>query len=152
DEVESKRREIDEKQQAFRDGQLRLNELNQQIEQHKSAVMDLMRQAAATGSKLSAVEIERKNIAAQQERLSERRQVVVGGTGSIESHRAEIQAKLDDVLASIEQQQTAMNFKRTAAAALDQQIAMIGEQLGAAREHRSGLISRQNLLQDLEAR
>ncbi|HEY7090434.1 MAG TPA: chromosome segregation protein SMC [Tepidisphaeraceae bacterium] len=152
DEVESKRREIDEKQQAFRDGQLRLNELNQQIEQHKAAVLDLMRQAAAIGSKLSAVEIERKNIAAQQERLSERRQVVVGEIESIESHRAEIQAKLDELLASIDQQQSAMNFKRTAAAALDQQIAMIGEQLGAAKEHRSGLISRQNLLQDLEAR
>src|SRR5262249_52445134 len=80
------------------------------------------------------------------------RQVVVGEIESIESHRAELQTKLDEVIASIEQQQTAMNFKRTAAAALDQQIAMIGEQLGAAKEHRSGLISRQNLLQDLEAR
>ena len=35
---------------------------------------------------------------------------------------------------------------------LGKQIAQLSEQLGAAKEHRSGLISRQNLLKDLEAK
>ena len=35
---------------------------------------------------------------------------------------------------------------------LGKQIAEVSEQLGAAKEHRSGLISRHNLLTDLEAR
>jgi chromosome segregation protein len=152
DDVESKRREIESKQQAFRDGQLQLNELSQQIEQHKSAVLDLMRQIAALSSRISAIEIERKNITVQQDRLGERRQVVVTEIESIESCRAEIQARYDQVVAAIGQQQAQLNEKRGQASALDEQIAQIGEQLGAAKEHRSGLISRQNLLQDLEAR
>ena len=35
---------------------------------------------------------------------------------------------------------------------ITQQIAQVGERLGAAKEHRSGLISRQKLLEDLEAK
>ena len=151
-EVESKRLEIEQKQQAFRDGQLQLNELNQQVEQHKAAVLDLMRKTAATSSRLSAIEIERKNIAAQQERLAQRRQVVVAEIEQIESQRAEVQKRLDAVLAELEQLQTRMNDRRNDAAALGKQIATISEELGAAKEHRSGLVSREKLLKDLEQR
>src|SRR5581483_4433975 len=77
EQVESSRRQIDEKQQAFRDGQLQLNQLNQQLEQSKSTVLDLMRQLAAVSSRLSSIEIERKNVIAQQTRLADRRQIVV---------------------------------------------------------------------------
>ncbi|HEY1629360.1 MAG TPA: AAA family ATPase, partial [Tepidisphaeraceae bacterium] len=152
EELESRRREIDEKQQAYRDAQLQLNQLNQQIEQQKGLALDLMRKIAAAGSRLSAIEIERKNLDAQQARLAERREIVLGEIEAIESQRSEIQARLDEVVASLEAQQSQMNQKRGDAAALDQHISLIGEQLGAAREHRSGLISRQNLLSDLEAR
>jgi chromosome segregation protein len=152
EELESRRQEIDEKQQAFRDAQLQLNQLNQQIEQQKGVALDLMRKIAAAGSRLSAIEIERKNLAAQQSRLSERQQIVLGEIQTIESQQAELQKHLDEILASLDSQQSQMNQKRADAADLDKQIASIGEQLGAAREHRSGLISRQNLLSDLEAR
>jgi chromosome segregation protein len=151
-ELESKRREIDEKQQAFRDGQLKLNELNQQIEQHKAAVLELMRKLATAGNRLSSIEIERKNITAQQSRMSERRQAVVTEIELIGVQQTEIQQKLDAVLASIQTQQQQMADRKSAAAELGLQIALISEQLGAAKEHRSGLISRQNLLRDLEAR
>jgi len=40
----------------------------------------------------------------------------------------------------------------TSAADLGKQIEQVGERLGAAKEHRSGLISRQKLLADLEAK
>ncbi len=151
-EVQSRRQEIDAKQQAFRDGQLQLNQINQQVEQHKSAVLDLMRKIAAASSRLSSIEIERKNITAQQTRLAERRRIVVEEIAAVEAQRAQLQQRLDEAVASIEQQQSQMTEKRNDAAALGKQIALVSEQLGAAKEHRSGLASRQNLLQDLEAR
>ena len=49
----------------------------QEVEQNKAAILDLMRKLAATNSRLGAIEIERKNIAAQQSRIAERRRVVV---------------------------------------------------------------------------
>jgi chromosome segregation protein len=152
DELEQQRKHIDERQQAFRDGQLQLNELTKQIEQHKAAILDLMRRLAQTNSRLGAIEIERKNIASQQQRLADRRQVVVAEMETLESQRVEVQQKLDAALEMITEQQQQLETKRGDAQSLGKQIAQLGENLGAAKEHRSGLISRQKLLTDLEAR
>jgi len=146
------RKHIDERQQAFRDGQLTLNQLNQQVEQNKAAILDLMRKLAGTNSRIGAIEIERKNIAAQQSRLAERRRVVLGEIEQLETTRAELQTKLDAAVTHIADQQSKFEAKKTEAAALGKQIAQVTEQMGAAREHRSGLLSRQKLLSDLEAK
>jgi chromosome segregation protein len=151
-ELEEHRQAIAQRQEQYRDGQLRLNQTQAQIEQHKNAILDLMRKLAQTNSRIGAIEIERKNIAAQQERVAQRRRIVVEELETLEAARAEIEEKLEAARAQIANRQRALEEKRSEAAALGQQIAQISEQLGAAKEHRSGLISRQKLLQDLEAK
>src|SRR4051794_17420315 len=152
EELEQQKRLIDQRQEAFRDGQLQLNKLSQEIEQNKAAILDLMRRAASVNSRIASIEIEHKNIAAQQARLAERRQIVVAESEQLDAKRGELQAKLDGILTTITEQQQQLESKRTESQSLGKQIAQIGEQLGAAKEHRSGLISRQKLLVDLEAR
>jgi chromosome segregation protein len=152
DELAGHRRLIDERQEAFRDGQLRLNEFAQNLEKEKSAVLELMRRLASVNSRLGAIEIERKNITSQQVRLAERRRVVIEELEALETQRAGQQQKLDEVLAMIARQQNELEQKRATAADLGKQIAEISDQLGSAKEHRSGLMSREKLLKDLEAR
>ena len=152
EDLDAHRKLIDERQQAFRDGQLALNNLNREVEQHKSAILDLMRRLAQTNNSLSAIDIERKNIAAQQARLSDRRRIVVEEIEKLEAQRGELQEKLDGVVAQIADLQLQLDEKREDATHLGKQIANLAEQLGAAKEHRSGLMSRQKLLQDLEAK
>ena len=61
----------------------------------------------------------------------------------------ELAGKLQAILAeTIARQQAELEAKRGGATALGKQIAQVGERLGAAKEHRSGLISRQKLLAD----
>jgi chromosome segregation protein len=151
-ELEAHRTEIDQRQQAFRDGQLALNQLNQQVEQDKAAVLDLMRKLAGVNSRLASIEIERKNIGAQQTRLAERRRVVMSEAEGLEGRRSESQQKLAAVVETIGEQQAEMNARRESAKELGQRIATLSEHLGSAKEHRSGLLSRQKLLKDLEAR
>jgi chromosome segregation protein len=151
-ELEEKRTQIEDLQTAFRDGQLRVNELAQEIEQHKSGVLDLMRKLAGVNSRISSIDIERRNLVQQQSRQAERRRVLVEELDQLEAHRQSQVSKLDELTLAIESQQNQLNERRSQALALDQRIARIGEQLGAAREHRSGLASRQNLLKDLENR
>ncbi|HTW95578.1 MAG TPA: chromosome segregation protein SMC [Tepidisphaeraceae bacterium] len=152
EEMNAQRQLIDQRQQAFRDGQLRLNAASQQIEQGKARILDLLRQLASINSRLGAIEIERKNIAAQQTRIGDRRRMVVEELARLENDRASLQSKLDEANATIADQQGQLESRRAEAVALGRQIAQVGEQLGAAKEHRSGLLSRQKLLQDLEAR
>jgi len=54
-----------------------------------------MRKLASTNSRLGAIEIERKNIGAQQTRLAERRRIVLAEIESLEAARGELQVKLD---------------------------------------------------------
>src|SRR5206468_8498413 len=150
-ELQQHRQQIDQQQQAFRDGQLQLNKTHQEIEQNKAAVLDLMRKLASVGSRLGAIEIERKNIAAQQQRLGDRRRVVIEELSTLDEKKRELQQRLDAALADIAEQQGKLEAKKQEAAALGKQIAQVGEQLGAAKEHRSGMVSRQRLLKDLEA-
>jgi len=150
--LEAQRGEIDKWQQTFRDDQLELNAANQEVEQQKAAILDLMRRLSAVSSRLGAIEIERKNIAQQQTRLTERRSVVLGETELLETQRAQTQTALDEALSHIAEQQAQLDARRDESAQLSRQIAQIGQQLGAAREHRSGLQSRQKLLKDMEAK
>ena len=151
-ELDGHRRLIDERQAEFRDGQLALNALNREVEQHKSAILELMRRVSQTNNAVNAIEIERKNITSQQGRIGERRQVVVEEIAKLEAQRGEVQSKLDGALSILAERQAELEQRRNDAAHLGKQIAGRGEQLGAAKEHRSGLVSRQKVLRDLEAR
>ncbi len=151
-EVEERRQAIEQRQQAFRDAQLQLNQLNQEIERGKSAILDLMRKLSNLTNRLGAIEIEQKNIKAQQVRLAERRQVVVGEIEQLESAKGELERKLADVAEQMARQQVALEERRNEAAALGKEIAALNQRLGTAREHRSALQSRRKVLEDLEAR
>ncbi|HEX4124244.1 MAG TPA: AAA family ATPase, partial [Tepidisphaeraceae bacterium] len=150
--LEAHKQQIADRQQAFSTGQLRANSVNQQIEQNKQAILDLMRRLATVGNRIGAIDIERKNAAAQQDRLSQRESVVEAEIAELSEKRAVVQRELDRAVAEIADRHAALESRKQEAAALGRQIAAVAEQLGAAREHRSGLMSRQKLLADLEAK
>jgi len=146
------RKEIDQRQAAFREGQLRLAGLGQEIERDKGTILDLMRRSAAAASRLGAIEIETRNITAQSDRLSQRREKVMVELAALDEARRLLQEQLDTTLAELAARQAALERRKEESAQLGRRMAQLTEQLGAAREHRSGLLSRQNLLKDLEAR
>jgi chromosome segregation protein len=151
-ELQQHKEQIESKQQAFRDGQLQLNQLSKESEQNKAAVLDLMRKLATVNSRIGAIEIERKNITAQQTRIGDRRKIVETELETLAAKKAELQTKLDEALANIADQQAKLEAKKAESAAQGKRLAELSSQLGAAKEHRSGLMSRQKLLKDLEAR
>ena len=78
--------------------------------------------------------------------------MVVAELEILAGKKADLQNRLEEANARIADQQAKLEEKKRESAALGKQIAQLGEQLGAAKEHRSGLLSRQKLLKDLEAR
>jgi len=150
--LNEQRTAIESTHESFREGQQQLNELTHEVEQRKAAILDLMRRLAGVNNRLGAIDIERKNIGAQRARIDERRAVVEGELGELEVQRTEKAQQLDETLQRITQQQAQLDERRSAAASLNQQIAQLTEAMGDARENRSGLLSRQKVLQDLENR
>ncbi|MCS7033683.1 MAG: AAA family ATPase, partial [Phycisphaerae bacterium] len=69
-ELDRQREMIEARQAAFKDGQLRINAIEREIEQSKDALLEMMRRLAQLSSRLNSIEIERRNIAQQQARLA----------------------------------------------------------------------------------
>ena len=151
-ELLEQRASIEHKQEEFASGQLQMNSSAQQIEKQKTAILDLMRKLAGVGSRLGAIDIERKNVASQESRLTDRRAQVGTELESLKQASESLAQKMREAVEKIIRQQAELEQKRAEAATLGKQIAQVGERLGAAKEHRSGLISRQKLLEDLEAK
>ncbi|MGC4031725.1 MAG: chromosome segregation protein SMC [Tepidisphaeraceae bacterium] len=151
-ELEAKRAEIDAKQQEYKNDQLRLNTLASDIEKNKRTVLDLMRRSGQFDSRLASIGIERKNIVSQQERQDVRRQQLAADTAAAEARAAEIGTNLESVLGQLKDKQAEQEAHKQDSVALGQRIKQITEQNGTAKEQRSGLLSRQRVLQDLEAR
>ncbi len=150
--LQQHRQQIDGRQQAARDGQMRLAGLARSTDADKVAVLDLMRRTAQVNTRLGAIEIERRNNAGGRQRIGDRRQVVEAEAVAVTARRAELQAAVEAAVADIAAEQAYLELTKQEAVALGRRIAAVTEQLGAAREHRSGLQSRQKLLKDLEAR
>jgi chromosome segregation protein len=150
--VASQRSLINERQKAFGDCQIRLGKIDQDREQAKAVILDTLRRLAGVNSRLGALEIERKNVSAQGKRLTDRQKIVADDLGRLESAGAELRQKLEQTKLLMSEQQSQLESKRSEALAIGKQIAQVGEQLGAAREHRCGLDSRRKMLEDLEAR
>ncbi len=146
------RADIEQKQGAFKDGQLQLNTLNREVDQHKSAVLDLMRRLSQVGNRLGSIEVERRNLGSQEQRLTDRQRVVAGETEAATARATDLKAKVDEALAVIAARQAELEATKQDAAALGKRLAGVSQQLGTAREARSGLLSRQKVLRDLEAR
>lgn len=151
-ELESQSKLIEDRAASFKQGQLQINSIERQIEENKTAVLDLMRKLATVSSRLSSIEIERRNIAQQQGKLAERRRAVIEEVEQVTAKRDELIKQANEVLAEIEAEQAALTAKRQTSAELSTQIKQLSETLAGAREQRSGLLSRQKVLQDLEAR
>src|SRR5687768_3217695 len=149
EDLSGRRRDIEDRQRAFHDTQLALNQISREIEQNKSAILDLMRRSSQVSNRLGAIEIERKNIASQQQRLGQRRQVVLSEIEVLEAGGKELDETLATVQGEIAGLQAQVEESTKEASALGKQIAEVSQQLGHAREHRSGLVSRQRLLEDL---
>jgi chromosome segregation protein len=151
-ELQEQRELIDRRQTEFAAGQIQLNSTGEEIEKRKSAILDLMRKLAAIGSRLGAIDIERKNVSSQESRLQQRRGQVRGELDALRIVADDLAEKLRLISETISTQAAELEAKRGSAAALGKQIEQVGERLGAAKEHRSGLVSRQKLLADMESK
>jgi len=151
-ELEKQRELIESRQKEFGEGQLQLNSGGSQIERQKSAILDAMRKLAGIGSRLGAIDIERKNASAQESRLAQRTAQVRQELQALQAVGEELAGKMREAAERIASRQAELEAKRASATELGKQIEQVGERLGAAKEHRSGLISRQKLLADLEAK
>ena len=143
---------IEAAQAEHRAAQLEQAEAARSLEQVKSAMLRAMNELSAAERRLSNLEIEQQTIADRTAELNERRQRVADEVALATQRMEELRRRHEEIVADAERRQAEMAQKRREAIEHGQSLSEIGEKLVTAREQRSALVSRQKVLQDLEAR
>ncbi|MBN2064718.1 MAG: chromosome segregation protein SMC [Sedimentisphaerales bacterium] len=131
---------------------MELNEYRSQLDDEKSGLMDIVRQTARLHNEINAIDIRCDNLNNQKDRLLGRADVIRQEMQDLLSRKAAFNDKAQQIAVVQESCAAQLEEKRQQLAAVSQQRLECAEELSTAREDRSGLQSRKNLLQDMEAK
>lgn len=150
--LDERREELRQLQEAYRVGQLQLNESARELDAQKARVFDAMRQHALIASRLGSIESERRNLSHLRERLTQRRSQLADELATLTTRGAELHATVETAAGETRRHQADIEAARAEAARLGEHLASLTERLSAEKEHRSAMLGRQRVLQDLERR
>ncbi|MFA5863853.1 MAG: chromosome segregation protein SMC [Phycisphaerae bacterium] len=145
-------RRIQDLQKQLTDKELELTELSDQAEAEKSNLIELMRQIAQINNQINQAQLQQQNIAGQRQRLLARQEQLAVQRTEILSRRNDQQCqfeKLDQNLAVAESELVNVQQQYEE---LHQQADEITQNLAHAREQRSALRSRNDVLADMESK
>jgi len=124
--------------------------LNRSVDEHKSKAIDLMRQIARLHNDINGLKINQENLTNQKGRLEQRKSQVDSQIAELKARVAELDARKTELTEQSATLQEEANTVRAEQQANNQKMAGISQELARQREHRSGLKSRQNVLNDLQ--
>lgn len=127
-----------------------LASLQARSEDEKAGIIDLMRRTAQLNNEISSLQQRREQLEENKGRLTARLEQVRSELERLLQIRAQLAAKGDEVAALLESHHARLAEKRDEARRLDAARAELNQQLAAAKEYRSGLMSRRQLLSDLD--
>ena len=133
-----------------RDLSREITTLQARREDDKAAIIELMRRTAQINNEISSLEQRRQQFEAQKARLHERAQQVEAELAALRETKAAQDARAAEILEQIQAHQQQIDERKRQAAELDASRAELNSQIAAAKEFRSGLLSRRDLLMKME--
>ncbi|MCL2645378.1 MAG: chromosome segregation protein SMC [Phycisphaerales bacterium] len=124
--------------------------LNRSADEHKSKAIDLMRQIARLHNDINTLKINQENLANQKGRLEQRKTQIDTQIAELKTKVAELEKRKNELAQRASTLQQEANAVRTEQQANNQKMAAISQELARQREHRSALLSRRNVLSDLQ--
>ncbi len=144
--------QLQERQAARQQHILALNERRAQMDDEKSGLMDIVRRTAQLHNEISSLNFRRDSLLGQKDRLHTRSGQISTDLEKLLTDRAQLEQKSRQIQAHLEASQTQLDDRRQQLAKVSEEKLACSENLATAKEHRSGLLSRRELLADMEAR
>ncbi len=127
-----------------------LTTLQARSEDEKAGVIDLLRRTAQLSNEIEALAERKERLEGEKGRLHARHEQVTAELRGLLETKANIDHRAGQITELIQAESTKLEEKKHDAARLDATRAELNHQLAAAKEFRSGLCSRKQLLTDLE--
>ncbi|MBN1489312.1 MAG: chromosome segregation protein SMC [Phycisphaerae bacterium] len=126
--------------------------LQAQLEDDKAGIIDLLRRTAQLHNDISSLEVHRENLAEQKGRLAARDNAIRQELTELLNQKAKLEARKHEITSLLAAETQRLEEKRQQAHQLDSTRAALETELAEAKEHRSALLSRKQLLCDLDRR
>ncbi len=137
---------------TLEDGKLsqELTALRATSEDEKAGIIDLLRRTSQLHNEIQSLDQHREHLQGEKGRLHARHQQVAVELRELLETRARIDQRATEITGLIQAQTEQLDAKKQQAARVDTDRANLNGQLAAAKEYRSGLLSRKQLLTDLD--
>ena len=129
---------------------LALAEFRAQLEDEKSGLIDIVRRTAHLHNEISSLDLRRNGLTGQKDRLHDRSGKVAAELEELLTEHAQFDRQRAKAVELLDESRATLEDKRRELAAVNRQRADCTDNLSAAKEYRSGLLSRQQLLADME--
>jgi chromosome segregation protein len=120
------------------------------LEDEKAGIIDLLRKSAQTHNEITRLNTHRESLVGQKGRLSLRDVQVSAELEGVLRQKAEFERRLREVESLITQETRKLEDKKREAARVNELRQRLVDELAHAKERRSAMISRRELLQDLQ--
>ncbi|NLX23916.1 MAG: chromosome segregation protein SMC [Phycisphaerae bacterium] len=127
-----------------------LASLESRVEEGKIAIVEVLRRTAQVNNEIESLTREQHRLEGEGERLRERQRQVESELAELATARAAHDERATELADLIRRQTLELEQKQEAATQLDANQAELSRQLAAAKEHRSGMLSRKQTLVDLD--
>ena len=124
--------------------------LNRTLDEQKSKAIDLMRQLARLHNDINGLTINQENLGNQKARLETRRAEIEKQIAELRTRAAELDDRKGLLTSEITRMQEQATTIRDEQQANSRELAGLSQELSGKREHRSALVSRRNVLNDLQ--
>ena len=122
------------------------------LEDEKAGIIDLLRRTSQLNNEIQGLNLQHESLADQKARLDERDAAIADELTESMSKQQQLSARRDQVLDLIEDQTKKLEETRDRLTAVAQHRATLVDQHAAAKEYRSGLESRRQLLAEQDRR
>ncbi len=151
-ELAALREQLDRAEHRLVEAQSEGRQRARELEEAKGSVVDLQQESAQLRNDLGATDLRAENLAASRERLQRRRGEIAEQLQRLAEQKDALDGEIADLDFAIRRDEQRLKVKRDEAKALTEEAEAVAGETAAAKEYRSGLVSRKQLLQDLEHR
>jgi len=153
-ELQAETHELEGRIRELWDGDRRLStelaEERARLEDEKAGLVDLIRRSTQVRNEINSLNEHCRKLEGEHHRLGRRDAAIRAELHEYLEQKRALDARIGEVKVLIEAESAVMQQKQRQAEALEQLRAELGEELGSAKEERSGLRSRMLLLDELQ--
>ncbi len=150
--LQNQQQELEQVQQARQQQALELNEYRAQLDDEKSGLIDIVRRTAQLHNEINSLDHQKNTLTGQKNRLHDRSSQIGQQIEQLIVEHVQYEDKQQKIQSLLAQSQEQLESKRQQLAQVSQQRLACTEQLASAKEKRSGMMSRKQVLADLEAK